>query len=328
MKKTKIAAKETPAGAELRRRARVYEADAERAKADKDAALALRQEGRADGYLDAATFIDEYLAKHKPGEELPDAGDVADLAMMQRADSRLDDLERRVVALEHASPDAIKRFQEAWNADPKERMPPSLREGGLLAVGEGTRKAVERHTRAKPLTNGAPPAVDGDDDPEDDGGDATDYDLSLLLAFGKADPKPLSSAQAALVAGFSPMSGTLAKGIRRLRNGGLIAASDGRYTLTRQGDAVRRNTHPGILRKGEGLLAFWSAKLGEYSGSFLMIFTAASPKEVSHEVLADKSGFSKKSGSFAKALRRLRRMHLLEGMKLSREFAELLDLKA
>lgn len=327
MKKTK--AKETAAGAEMRRRAKLYEADAARTRA-KDPGMALRLEGRADGYLDAAVYIDEYLGKHKPGEELPDAGDVADLAMMQRADSRLDDLERRVVVLElergHAS---------------KGPVPPSLRDGGLLSPLEnakGARKvieALERAPRAKALrptdsrpklTNGAPLPEEDDDPDVAVEAEASDYDLALILALGKSET-PLTAAQAALLAGFSPMSGALAKGMRRLRRGGVVAAAgDGRYRLTERGQTFRAATSA-KLRTAEGLLPYWAGKLGEHKGTFLSIFAAASPKPVTHEELAQKSGFSKKSGAFPKALRRLRRMHLLEEMRLSVEFVEILELK-
>lgn len=327
MKKTK--AKETAAGAELRRRAGMYKADAVRVKV-KDPGLAVHHEGRAEGLLDAAIYVDELLARRKLGEE--DLGDVSELAQSLREGTRLDELERRVAALEHAprhfTPEAIAAFQAAWNADPvhKKPLPPSMAAGGLLSDKPARAKALRPSDSRPTLTNGAPPPEEDDDPDVAPEGEASDYDLALLLALGKGGR--LTAAQAALLAGFSPMSGALAKGMRRLRRGGLVApAGDGRYRPTHRGETIRQAASPGRLRTSEGLLPYWAAKLGEHKGTFLSIFAAASPKSVSHEELAQKSGFSKTSGAFPKALRRLRRMHLLEEMRLSAEFVEILELK-
>ncbi len=325
MKKTKV--KESAAGAEMRRRAMIYRADAERVR-QKDPKLALHHEGRAEGYLDAAQYMDVYLAdKH---DEAPPADDVGELAQSLGREDRLAKLEQRVFTLEsvaHLTPEAVAKFQAAWAADPlrKKPLPPSMVDGGLLSEKPARAKALRR-SDSRPKLNGAPPPEEDDDPEVATEGEASDYDLALILALGKSEA-PLTAAQTALLAGFSPMSGALAKGIRRLRRGGIVAAAgDGRYRLTERGRALRAAT-TSKLRTAEGLLPYWAGKLGEHKGTFLSIFAAASPKSVAHEDLANKSGFSKTSGAFPKALRRLRRMHLLEEMRLSREFVEILELK-
>ena len=308
MKKTK--AKETAAGAEMRRRASLYEADAARTKPT-DPDMALRLEGRADGYLDAATYIDEYLAQHKPGEELPDAGDVADLAMMQRADSRLDDLERRVAWLEQAKPEAVRRLHPV-----RKPVPPSLREGGLLDGAEtrkavqGVMQAIERAPRAKALRPDDAPASNGVLQPAA---------LTVLAVLCKRYPTPTSKKQAALLSGYSVGSGSFAKALTQLR-AGYMEGETGGLLATPKGLAT-----PGPAETPPDVLGFWSQRVSAQASAMLQVLVSSYPKEVSRDLLSDKTGYSATSGAFAKAMTELRRLELAEGWRASEALMSLLQ---
>jgi hypothetical protein len=103
-----------------------------------------------------------------------------------------------------------------------------------------------------------------------------------------------------------------------LRSAGLIAGNPIQATL--EGLAVAGDVEP-MPRPGEELLAYWLANpnLGKAERALLSVLADAYPREMDKAEVADVSGYSATSSSFANALGRLRSLGLVSGWRASDE---------
>ncbi len=124
--------------------------------------------------------------------------------------------------------------------------------------------------------------------------------------------KPLTVTQLAVLAGYSPKSGGTAGALALLRREQLISGPAGAIVLT---EAGRVRAVAEDLPRGRALLDYWIAHnaLTPQAGQFLRVLYDAHPHTMSTADVAEKCGYSAKSGGTAGALALLRKLELIEG---------------
>lgn len=133
--------------------------------------------------------------------------------------------------------------------------------------------------------------------------------LKVLVQHG-----PSSRQRVALIAGYSHKSGSFAKALARLRALDYLAGSADRLTATGAGAAWLGPMPP--LPTGTELADHWCAQLAEGPARILrtLLVSAVDPaRGLSRTQIATLTGYSETSGSFAKALAKLRGLGLISG---------------
>ncbi|MBI1213599.1 MAG: hypothetical protein GC190_19245 [Alphaproteobacteria bacterium] len=122
----------------------------------------------------------------------------------------------------------------------------------------------------------------------------------------------LDRGAAALMAGYSAKSGSFANAISKLRTAGLLAAGDPLHATEK---ALKEAGHIPALPTGAELLAYWCAHkvVGKAERAILTEVVNAYPRHVKKTEVADRTGYSAQSGSFANSLWRLRTLGLISG---------------
>ena len=185
----------------------------------------------------------------------------------------------------------VKNFQEAWAAS----QPPKP----VGRVGRKTAKALREAPDVAPSTS-----LPGMSECEH-------AILRVLVARGK----PSTRAQVAILSEYSSRSGSFAQALAALRVAGYMTGSSNALEATPDGRNVIGHVPP--LPTGRQALEHWRVKLGECEGAILQVLAQAYPAEVDRDRLATSTGYSARSGSFAQALAKLRKLELVDGFRAS-----------
>lgn len=128
--------------------------------------------------------------------------------------------------------------------------------------------------------------------------------LAAIAAYG-----PLTRIQLSLFTGKSLKSSTFAMAIKSLADEGEIEDGGGMLTATAHGAARAGNPR---LPKGRALYDHWKGRLTSYDRDIFVV-VAEGPKEgITRTQIADRTGKSLKSSSFAGSIARLKGYRLLE----------------
>jgi hypothetical protein len=132
---------------------------------------------------------------------------------------------------------------------------------------------------------------------------------ALLTAFAQST-RPLSTTQAAIIAGYSPKSGGVFGAMAALRKAGFVDG-DGATSITDEGIAALGHFDP--LPVGPALAEHWYGQLNPTEAAILRIVVAAHPNGVSSAEAAEQAGYSPKSGGVFGACAKLRKLELVHG---------------
>lgn len=154
---------------------------------------------------------------------------------------------------------------------------------------------------------------------------------AILQALLERDS--LTRTTLAVRTGYAVDSGGFAKALRRLINRGAMLSSNARARgldvglaiQTEVGKPLLGGDYASLLPPIGDLVAYWSERVGTCAGTLLQVL-AGSERIVSRDELALMADYSPESGGFAKALRKLRRLRLVDAdaCKVSAELAELM----
>ena len=145
--------------------------------------------------------------------------------------------------------------------------------------------------------------------------------LRLLRAVAAFHPKPITKAQAAMIAGMSYKSGSCTTYIATLKREGWIEGSSNELEITQSGLEEAGDIEP--ISK-ENVVEFWINKMGNSgAGRMLKHLAEIYPQECSRDDLGMEAGVSPTSGSFTTYIATLKRNGLIErtrdGFRATRE---------
>jgi hypothetical protein len=132
----------------------------------------------------------------------------------------------------------------------------------------------------------------------------------LLHVLGRRAPKPTTSAQLAVMSGYSFRSSGFSNTISALRTQGMIDGDRDALRITADG-ARLAPTQP--LPRGSDLLDLWKPKLGRCERSLLHVLCQAFPDPLTKAQLAELTGYSVDSSGLSNAISKLRTLELAEG---------------
>lgn len=135
--------------------------------------------------------------------------------------------------------------------------------------------------------------------------------VAVLGAIARAFPRPLSADYVAIYTGYSVGSGSFAAALAQLRRAGLVTGSRTRLGAT--GSGLQRAGKQVPLPTGRALLDMWVAKLDPCAGAVLECLYLRRPEAMRAVDVAEMTGYSAGSGSFAAALAVLRKLELASG---------------
>lgn len=115
----------------------------------------------------------------------------------------------------------------------------------------------------------------------------------------------------ATLAGMSPRSGTFATYLSELKRQNWLVEENGWFSVTETGRLAAGRVEA-LPTEPEALIEMWAGKFRRGAARMLRILAARYPDRLSREELADTSGMSASSGTFATYLSELRRNGLAE----------------
>jgi hypothetical protein len=141
---------------------------------------------------------------------------------------------------------------------------------------------------------------------------------AMLAVLASRHPINTTSAQLAILTGYSLTSSGFANSLSSLRVGGLVEGKKDNLSVTLAGKRLAGNVEK--LPKGRELLDYWCAKLNKCERTLLMVIYDAGnmpggPFSVSKEYIAEHSGYSQTSSGFSNGLSTLRTLGLITGYK-------------
>lgn len=134
-------------------------------------------------------------------------------------------------------------------------------------------------------------------------------ELALLAAVAQFHPKARSRIQMSILTGYSITSSTFANALGALRSAGYVDGRGDDNTITEKGLKALGSYQR--LPTGKALQEWWLSKLPKAERIMLAIALDAYPKPVTKERLAEKSGYSITSSTFANAIGKLRTLELI-----------------
>lgn len=178
--------------------------------------------------------------------------------------------------------------------------------GGCQCPGMHARRRGASSPAAKTPRTSAPKHTNGAADVDK----LTSYQRALLRVLKQH--RSVNRAQLALIAGYSPNSGTFTEALAVLRAAGLLQG----LSLTPAGEMAAGSVE--ALPTGEGLVRYWCERVGEYAGTLLQVLVTAYPSELSREELAERTGY-RLSGTFTEQIAKLRKLGLItkRGLRVS-----------
>jgi len=134
---------------------------------------------------------------------------------------------------------------------------------------------------------------------------------TFLRALASLHPKPMSTVEASILAGYSPRSSTVRNILSALRTVGYVEGGGERIVIT---DAGRAAAGPvDQPRSTEDLLALWTPQLGKGPSEVLRLLVEAHPNELSRIEIEAATGYSATSSTMRNILSKLRSTGLLVG---------------
>ena len=133
---------------------------------------------------------------------------------------------------------------------------------------------------------------------------------AVLAAIASRRPTPMKAKAVALIAGYSPKSGSFRNTLSTLRTAGLIEGGRDALRLTDAGEDF--DDHAPVLT-GRALLDHWLGRLHKAERAILERVAEAHPQTLTKDEIAERTEYSVTSGSFRNALSRLRTAELIEG---------------
>lgn len=134
--------------------------------------------------------------------------------------------------------------------------------------------------------------------------------LEALAKLCRRQFKDYQAAQFALIAGYSPASGTFAVYMRKLVALGYVTRSSDGFRITMDGDKAAGVLD--ALPSGARLVEFWRSQLDKGPSAMLDVIHKAGGASIGVDVIGQQSGYSHKSGTFAVYMRKLRKLKLIE----------------
>lgn len=145
-------------------------------------------------------------------------------------------------------------------------------------------------------------------------GEAPSGGIRRMLVALAQRPQGLSAKQLGVRSGLSSKSGTFATYLGSLRGAGQIEGGRDRINITKQGIEALGDFEE--LPVGAELRRYWLKELGSSGASkMLEVLIGCYPTKISAQYLAEQSGLSSSSGTFATYLGRLRSLELAEGSR-------------
>jgi hypothetical protein len=133
---------------------------------------------------------------------------------------------------------------------------------------------------------------------------------ALLTVLAQRRGLNTTSAQLGILSGYSITSSSFANAVGSLRSAGYATGSRDNLAITNAGTTVIGPVPE--MPTGRELVEQWMGRLGKAECSLLQVIYTAHPRSLSREQVAEQSGYSLTSSSFANALGRLRTLELIE----------------
>lgn len=136
-------------------------------------------------------------------------------------------------------------------------------------------------------------------------------EMALLRVLAQRNNVNTSKAQLSILSHYSIKSSSFAKGLSNLRTQGFISQGE---PIAITNDGYEKAVTIGFekMPSGEHLQEYWINNLGKAEAAMLQIFFNRGQEGCDKEDLAESSGYSITSSSFAKALSKLRTLQLIE----------------
>lgn len=131
---------------------------------------------------------------------------------------------------------------------------------------------------------------------------------AILAAGATRHPKSSSRSQLAVISGYSLTSSSFANALSALRIAGLIEGFGDQIQLTAQGVFLAPDPGP---QDGESIRRLWLGKLGKCERAILELLIGDYPHAIGRGYIAERTGYSESSSSFANALSKLRTLELI-----------------
>jgi hypothetical protein len=139
--------------------------------------------------------------------------------------------------------------------------------------------------------------------------------LAVLAQHG-----PRTHSQLALLSGYSAKASTIGVSLGKLRKAGLVAEGQP-ITATPEGiDWLGDDYEP--LPTGEALIEYWRNKFGLTEQRVLDAMLSLYPATTTQAEIADLTGYSRTASTIGVALGRLRKVGVVDGWRISDDFAE------
>lgn len=134
----------------------------------------------------------------------------------------------------------------------------------------------------------------------------------MLIVLAQQHPKPCTRSRLSILTGYSGKSSSFANALSGLRAAGYIEGGRGDdYRVTATGLKALGSFEP--LPTGRALRTWWIGKLPKCEATLLDIVMSAHPASLSRSKVAELSGYSPTSSSFANGLSKLRTLDLIRG---------------
>jgi DNA-binding winged helix-turn-helix (wHTH) protein len=140
-------------------------------------------------------------------------------------------------------------------------------------------------------------------------------ELSMLQVLAQRSPEPTTKEQLAILTRYSGRSGPFAQALGKLRRLELVGGNADLLFATVPG--IERARPFESMPKGAELRSWWSRRLGRAEARILDALVEAYPHELERDELAARTRYSGRSGPFAQALAKLRRLDLVKGLRAS-----------
>ena len=184
----------------------------------------------------------------------------------------------------------------------------SFHENGSGPCGYGTGSfhggcdCADYHTRKRKTEAPRPPAT----------GELSKCARALLVSLFQSKNSIADIDEVAIRAGYSVTSGSTAAALTALRAADLVQGASSCLSLTQAGLARSQEEEP--LSTAPSVLDYWTSEVGTCAGALLREIVRVHPHPYDREELAQRTGYSPTSGSFAAALTELRRLRLVDGL--------------
>lgn len=164
-----------------------------------------------------------------------------------------------------------------------------------------TRPAAPQVKATRRSSASPPPGLDGWVPPK--------CEAALLRVLAARRPSKTTYSQLAILSGYSVNSSSFANGVSALRSHGAAVGGRDGIEITHYGDSLAGPVP--MLPTGPELVKTWGERLAKAERTFLFAIYEAYPTPLTKDELAERTGYSTNSSSFANALSTLRTLELI-----------------